>query len=622
MYKTLISSASVLAFLAAGAQAQEAVEAEAGVTQLQQITVTANRTPTDKSKTGSKVEQVTKAEIDQKSYISIVDYLTRLPGVTSAASGGLGNTTGIYVRGLGGAYVKTLFNGVDISDVTGPQVLSHYQYLQTGGITHLEVLKGSQGTLYGSSAIAGLVDISTIGGVDDGIDHSLHVEGGSFGTVRAHYGVNAAKDGSRIAANVSGLHTDGYSAKAGGDERDGYRNATLDLAFEHRISETLAVFGSLLHADAKAEYDGFSGANDVESYELAKITAGRVGFSADLFDGRSKNSFSFQGFNSDRENVSGGSRYPYSGSRQKFDYQGSFELSEQFILQYGLDHERQNARKGGSNNALGKIDVTGLWTQGVFEVWDDFVLTASVRHDQHSMFGGHQTWRGTASYLFDETNTRLHSSFGTGYRAPSLYELFSDGGDSSLQPERSNSFDVGIEQQFLGGIFVGDLTYFQLEVDDRIFWVDDSSLPSYGYYSQGPGKAQSNGVEVSLVYGPTEWLQLAGSYTYTNARTAEGTRIARVPKHTILMSADAQLGERWRVSGEIKYAADNVDVVYPSTLVDMDDYVILNAKVSYQFSDQAEVYLRGENLLNQKYQVVKDYNTAGISAFLGLKAKF
>ena len=626
MNRTFILSASALALMAGAAQAQDT--AEAGVTTLEAISVTANRTPTEKSKTGSKVDAVTSETIDEKSFYAIRDYLARLPGI-SFTSAGLAGTSNVYVRGLPGSYVKTLYNGIDVSDVTGTQVGTHYQYLLTGGIAGIEVLKGSQGPLYGSSAIAGVVDIATLGQVEAGLAQTVEMEGGSFNTLRGRYGLTGAGDGSRIAVNVSGLRTDGISALAGGTERDGYENFTFDLAAEHRINEAFGVFGSLLYIDARAAFDGYSSAppyspdpNDPDSHELATMMGGRFGFNADLMDGRLKNTVSVQGLTSERESVSGGFPSAFDGTRWKFDYQGSFEASDRVLLQYGADHELQEAEDAGGGSYLGKIDLTGVWAQAVVEPVDDLVLTAGFRHDEHSMFGGHTSWRGTASYLFDPTGTRLHASLGTGFRAPSLYELYapSNVGNPGLRPETSRSFDIGVEQRFLDGRLTADVTYFHLKVDDRIDWVDSFDFVTYpwgGYYDQVVGVTTAQGVEASFDYAATNWLSLGGSYTYTDSKGPTGARRSNVPRHMAVLSASVRPAEKWTVSGDVKFVADVVDRTGA-----LKDHVLLNAKVAYQVTDAAEIYLRGENLLDQDYQVVRGYNTPGIAAYAGFKAKF
>ncbi len=625
MNRFLIATASTLALAAGAAHAQDGVAEEAGATTLEAISVTANRTPTEKSKTGSKVEQVTKEEIEAKSFTSVTDYLTRLPGISTTTSGGPGTLSSIAIRGASGKYIKTLYNGIDISDPANTQVQTHYEHLLTGGITGIEVLKGSQSTLYGSSAIAGLVDITTLGEVEDGISHTVHVEGGSFGTVRGRYGFAAARGDSKITANASGFRTDGISAAAGQPERDGYDNVTLDLAAEHRINEAFSVFGSLLYIDAKSEYDDYMADNFV-NHGLTEAIGGRFGFNADLMDGRLKNTFSVQLFQIDRKNVEDGwlaSTSTYEGRRQKLEYQGSFEATSRVLLQYGADYERQAVDTTMLDwlsidfpppyvQLKKSVNMTGVWAQANFEPLDNLFLTAGLRHDEHSDFGGHTTYRGTAAYLFDETGTRLHSSIGTGFRAPSLAELYEAGtGNPDLKPETSVSFDIGIEQKFLDGRATAGITYFLLDVEDLIV----SRWPAP--YEQISGTTRSQGVEASFSWAATSWLDLAGSYTYTDSKTASGARNTHIPRHSVVLSASARPAEKWTIDADLKFVGDTVD-----STGSLKDYVLLNAKVAYQVNENAEVYLRGENLLDQKYQTVRHYGTPGIAAYAGFKAKF
>lgn len=625
MNRIFVSTASALALMAGAAQAQDAGTAETGVTTLEAISVTANRTPTEKGKVGSKVDEVTKDEIEERSFLSLTDYLTRLPGVSISSNGGIGNTKRIFIRGAPGKYVKTLYNGIDISDPANTQVQTHFEHLLTGGIAGIEVLKGSQSTLYGSNAIAGLVDVTTLGEVGDGIGHTVELEGGSFGTVRGRYGLAGAGGGSRIAANASGFRTDGISSADGFPERDGYDNLTLDLAAEHRINEAFSVFGSLLYVDARAAYDD-DGADNLVNQGVSEMMAGRVGFNLDLMDGRLKNTVSVQGFQMDRQDTTeffgAISTARYVGKRQKFDWQGSFEVNDAVLLQYGADHERQQADVVAWSSVDGKYDLSGVWGQAVISPVENVVVTAGLRHDEHSGFGGHTTWRGTASYLLDGLGTRLHASAGTGFRAPSLAELYeTPSGNPGLRPETSTSFDFGVEQSFAGGRFTADVTYFQLDVNDQIV----SRWPAP--YEQVPGTTRSRGVEASFAWAATGWLDLAGSYTYTDSRMENGERNLYVPRHALVLSASARPAEKWTVSADLKYVSGTVGAVFPpptfaQTRVAMDDYVLLNARVAYQVTDSTQIYVRGENLLDQDYQVIPGYGTPGIAAYAGFKAKF
>ncbi|MFN3766384.1 MAG: TonB-dependent receptor plug domain-containing protein [Aliihoeflea sp.] len=603
-----VSAIAVLASLPAHAQ----------FTELPQIVVTPNRAPTDATKTGSRVETVSREEIEEKSQPLVIDYLDRLPGISISTPGGPGGEGSLSVRGAPRRYVKTLYNGIDISDPTSPQVQTSYQYLLSSGIDTIEVLKGSQSTLYGSDAIAGVIGLSTLGDIEHGVTHLLHGEGGSFGTARGSYGLRAANEDAKAAINIAGFRTDGISAAAAGTERDGYENVTFDAAGEVALNEAVSVFGSLLYIDAEAEYDDSSPvADNLFNVNLSRQVAGRAGINFDLLDGRSRNTVSVQAYDLDRgiRSVSAFGPFDadYAGRRTKFDYQGAYDANDWLTLQYGADHERQNARitDNYGSDFDEKFSLTGVWGQFVAEPVAGFVLTGGLRHDDHSQFGNYTTYRATGSYAFD-TGTRLHSSLGTGFRSPSLYELYDPfAGNDSLQPEESVSFDIGVEQRFLEDRLVADVTFFHLDIDNLIQYVN------FGYV-QTPGRSRHRGVEASLVYDVNEWLALGAAYTYTSARDANDLRNVRVPRHEIGLSAAYRPAEKWTISADAKIAVDTVD----SGGFELDDYVLVNAKVAYQATESTEFYVRAENLLDQDYQTVRGYNTPGFAAFAGFKSRF
>ncbi|WP_163267969.1 TonB-dependent receptor plug domain-containing protein [Chelativorans alearense] len=591
--------------------------------ELGEIVITPNRTPTELSTTGSSVTLIGREEIEEQAQPLVTDYLNQVPGVAITSPGGPGTETSLAIRGAPRRYVKTLYNGIDISDPTNTQVQTSYQYLLSGGIDTIEVLKGSQSTLYGSDAIAGVISLSTLGDIDPGVTHLLAGEGGSRGTARASYGLRAADGGSRLSFNATGLRTDGISAADAGTERDGYENVTLDIVGEHEFSDVFSVFGSALFIDAEAEFDDeFPARDNPTATNLSKQLAGRAGFNLNLLEGRFRNTFSVQAFDLERTIEGTGFDGTYDGRRHKFDYQGAFDVNRWLTLQGGADYEKQSATFPGITSEA-DFHTTGLWTEAIATPVEDLTLTAGIRHEQHSEFGGHTTWRATGSYLFAETGTRLHGSVGTGFRAPSLNELFGPfGSNPDLQPETSVGFDVGVEQRFLGGDLVADVTYFDLKIDDLIGFVcpDPAIDPrcESGAYGQIPGTSKSRGLEASLTHRVNSQLTLGGSYTYTHAEDQNGNRLARIPRHAVGLAAAYKPAEKWTISTAGKIALDTVDTGDFA----LDDYFLLNAKIAYKPTEDTELYLRAENVLNQDYQTARGFGTPGLSVFAGFKARF
>ncbi len=623
--------ALIPAAIAAALAAMPAARAE---TDIGTIVVTPNRTPTEKSKVGSKVETVDEGKIARESKPLVTDYLTLMPGVSVSAPGGLGQETSLSARGADKKYVKTLFNGIDISDPTATQVQTSWEHLTAGGISGIEVLKGSQSTLYGSDAVAGVIGISTLGGIELGTHHDVTIEGGSRGTVRGGYRLTNATETGRFSLSLNGLTTDGIShadSRNGNTERDAYRNFTGNFAGEQQLNENVSVFASGLLIKADGEFDDSGNPPTDNLFNTGNTTqkAGRVGFNLDLLDGRFRNTFSAQIFDVDRDlhlvSMFGPFDANYRGLRKKVDYQGAFEATDWATLQFGADSEWQSAKVTDNygTDTSDAFSLTGVWAQAILEPVDNLTLTAGGRHDHHSVFGGYNTWRLTGAYLFPDFATKLHASVGTGYRAPSLYELYAPfgTGNPALQPEQSFSFDVGVEQTLLDGRLVADLTYFQLDTDNLI----DYSYASFSYV-QLPGVTKRRGVEASLVWQAAPWLDLEAAYTFTRTKQPDGLERPRIPAHDIALSATVRPAEKWEITGTARAVLDTTDRISPSwgtfVDVDLDNYVLVDARVAYKWNEDTEFYMRGENLLNQKYQVVKGYGMPGIGVFAGVKARF
>ncbi|HMT14900.1 MAG TPA: TonB-dependent receptor plug domain-containing protein, partial [Aestuariivirga sp.] len=342
---------SFLLALGAGAAAIMGV-GQAEPIDLGTIEVIANRSATADAKVGSTVNRVSQQEIKTRAQPSVADYLATLPGVSVSAPGGVGQETTLIVRGADKKYVKTLFNGIDISDVTATQVQPSIEHFMADGVSAIEVLKGSQGTLYGSDAVAGVIGISTLGEPEDGLHAELGAEGGSHSTFRSHAKVTAAGNGGKMALGVSGLNTAGISAAeehAGNPERDGYKNFGLTFAGEQQMNDVLTLFGSALSISSTADYDD-DGAppRDNPFNETSGARQGaRIGAKLNLLDGRVENIVSAQVFNTDRDIHSVSIFGPYDanfdGTRTKIDDQLTFTVNDSVKLLAGADHEWQSA---------------------------------------------------------------------------------------------------------------------------------------------------------------------------------------------------------------------------------------------------------------------------------------
>ena len=259
------------------------------------VVFSANRTPTDYAKVGSSVSVITEKDIDAQSKTFLQDYLQQVPGVSITTAGGFGQSTTFRLRGFSQNYVKVLIDGMDISDPSNSQTAPRFEHLLVGDVAQVEVLKGSQSTLYGGDARRRRHlhrhEVRDAAGIFSKrrwrVRHLQYIARRLLCRLRG-------QDGSNVAFTVQGLNTDGFSAAAHGTEDDAYRNLTLSGRGEYRVSEAMTVFFAGRAVEAHTEYDTSDGGRQ---FRLGRYEqqAGRVGTNISLFGGQFVNTFAIQG---------------------------------------------------------------------------------------------------------------------------------------------------------------------------------------------------------------------------------------------------------------------------------------------------------------------------------------
>ena len=401
------------------------------------VVFSANRTPTDLAKVGSSVSVITEKDIDAQSKTFLQDYLQQVPGVNVVTTGGAGSQSTYRIRGFNQNYIKVLVDGMDLSDPSTPQTFTRIDQLMVGDTAQIEVLKGSQSTLYGGDAVAGVISIDTKFASQPGLYQRGLGEYGTYNTWRGAYSAGYADaNGSNVVFTVQDLHTNGFSAGAFGTEDDGYRNLTFSGRGEYKLSDAVTVFFAARSLDSRLEFDASNG-TDRANYGDTQQQAGRVGANVVLFGGQFVNTFAVQGMQNQRDGVELGFSNWSDGDRVKGEYRGVLSFNRHLAIVAGADWEHLGFE--GAFDSRKTVETTSPYAQIIVEPLDGLVLTAGGRIDDHSVFGQYDTHRLTAAYLLPQTETRFHSSYGTGFRAPSLYELYSFSGSTSFTPRRARA---------------------------------------------------------------------------------------------------------------------------------------------------------------------------------------
>lgn len=608
--RRLLTTTALVALAPLAATAQEVIA-------LDPITVTANLEPAALSETGASVNIVTADDLALTGETRLAETLSHLPGVTLTANGPLGTRTGIQIRGASQNYVGVYVDGIEVTDPSVTQVSLDFGTLLSGDVSRVEVLKGSQSALYGSEAVGGVIDITTRRATGLGTEQQVALEYGSYETVKGSYGFASKSEDGEVAFTLSHVQSDGFSAadeNDGNTEKDGFRANRLSFYGHRDLQNGLRLGVSGFYEENEGDYDEFGGVggdgtpgddyNDNETWALrgfAEFTAGGIDHQIDLtyFDAHRVSTFNgFPGI--------------YDGTRTKLAYQGGTDLGATGRLSFGADWTRETAQ---SSFGFDEDDsVAGLFAEYSFAPVDTVDLTATLRHEDHSSFGGQTTAR-LAGVWRPVQDLAVRASVGSGYRAPSLFELYSGFGDPTLTPETSLSADLGVEKTY-GDRARVSATLFYLEVDDLIDYdfIAVGCLFGPGCYAQVPGTSRRSGLELAGEVALSDSFALAGSYTYTDSTTNASSSWAQVARHMVNLIATADIAETWTGALTLQHAADRAP--------GLDDYTVVHATLSHDFGSGHEGYIRIENLFDEEYQLVNGYGTSDRAIYVGLRKSF
>lgn len=611
---------------------------EESVNQMGEMVVTATRTATPVREIGRSMTVITHQEIAESGLTYLIDLLRLTPGLDFYSSGPHANSATLRFRGLNGYHTKVLLNGIPIQDESAPQVQPTISDMMLDNIQRIEIIRGTSSTLYGSNAIGGVVNIITRKGKgqDQVASGRLGTEGGSHGRNRFYLTASGSKDKLDYSWSSSYFNESGISSRSGSpinDDNDAYRNQAHSGELGLQLAENLRLelFGRF--SDSEEEYDngspavpawGIPATPDTGAIHLQYWSAGAKLAAIRLFD-IWDTTFQYgindtqRGFR-DTTGWSAGAKF--SGRTQLFSWQNSLHLNERNTLTFGYDRTKEQAE-----TASVDADYTtdAFFVQHQTEPLDDLFLTGGVRYDDHSTFGGETTWTASAAYLIERTGTKLKLSAGKGYRAPSLYELYDPlYGNPDLGPETSNTWDAGFEQEAIGGKLRFGMTYFSTRVKDYINWVLTNPVLFTGSYMQVSG-IKTQGVESFVEYTPMPALSLRATHTFqhTNDMDTESSPIAYRPRHKGSAEVVWRFLENRGVAdlNALYSGTQNVSTWDPGP-THLDHYLLVNLSVSYKVTQNLRIFGRIENLLNQNYEVARNYGTYDRSFYGGLEWLF
>ncbi|MEO5707530.1 MAG: TonB-dependent receptor [Alteraurantiacibacter sp.] len=594
------------------------------------ITVTARGIPALLRQVGQAATVLDRAQIEQVQGADLPRVLARVPGVTVSRNGGAGSYTSVQVRGAAGSDLLVLVDGIRLADPAAPAGGFDMGNLLTGAVGRVELLRGSNSTVWGSDAVGGVLSITP----PDSGSLAASVETGTQGFLFATASARVSQDEAEAGLALSHFATDGFSAASSGLEPDGFRQqAATAWASVDQLVDDIGAFLRVQYAAGRVELDGYP-APDYVLADTAEFQQTRqFSYSSGLkFDYRPiVATLSYAVTQTERDlfdpAVSAQPGFSSDGHTRRLEAKAQLQDLGRFDLVAGADLAHSWYRT--SFDARSAARTAGAFAQLGYQ--NGISAHAGVRYEDHADFGGVTSF-GADVVLPFASGWRLVSSVGQGFRAPSLFQLNSNYGNAALQPERSTSFDLGL--RFAGGLdYVvrralprASLVYFRRDSRDLIDFIACPPQGSgictgrpYGTYDN-VGRARSQGVEVEVQTRLLRDVQAGIAYAFTvSTNRATGLRLARRPRHAGTFGLDWQALRRLSLGADLRVVSASFDDV--ANTGRLGGHALLDLRASWAVSGHFDLYGRIENAGDERYQTALGYAQQGRAAFVGVRAR-
>ena len=616
----------------------------ASTAEIDNIIVSASRSPIAQANTGSSVTVITREQIELRQARYVTDLLRSVPGFAVSHVGTTGSQIQVRVRGSEANHVLVLIDGVRANDPASGDEF-RWELLGTSNIERIEIVRGPQSSLWGSDAVSAVVHIITQSGGDrPGIN--AYVEGGSFNTINGGLHGGTGGDTWSLAFGLERLDTSGTNISRNGSEDDESDLTTASLSAQLQPSANLTLKLGFRAVDAYSQFDPVdfiaSGLpEDGDAATDAERSYWNGGATLSTFGGRILHRIDARYLESDNRNLIDGSPNSSTASdRKTLTYQADIQLGEN-LLSLAIENERTRFEQRGAigfgdPNQDQKMRVNSVIADFQGKSIDRLTWLLSARYDNYSDFDNAVSGRLSLAYRLSE-RTLLRANLGTGLKVPTFTERFGffPGqfiGNPHLKPEKSISYDLGIDRMLLHDAIELQLTVYYQELEDEIngFFFDPGAFLFTAVNVEGISIRK--GLEMSATLNLTQNLSFGGSYTYTDSTERDGlggdVRELRRPRHSGSLNASYLfLDERANLTVVADYNGSSTDIFFPpfpapSEIVSLENYWLLDLTASYYINHNTNIFVRANNLLDEDYEQVLGYRTPGRSAYAGVRVSF
>lgn len=574
----------------------------------EQLFVTAQRFPVDVNQTLSSITVIDREQINASTANDLPSLLAQTPSFAISRAGGPGQQTSLFVRGTESDHFLLLIDGVRVATATSGAAALNLIPLES--VERIEIVRGPRSSLYGSEALGGVIQIVTKNTGEKSTPH-FSLEAGSNSTYNARAGYQWVNESTRFGINLGITDSEGIDALVGSDpDKDGHDNTSVSLNLDHRFSDALRLESSLLRAAGSQQFDDSFDATAKPENDFVQQAASialfyqpttelELGLTyAQGLDELDVDSNFSNFFNTTTDQLKLSAKYSQPGYTllAGFDYRDE-ELESQTAYQ-----ESSRDNQAFYINYLG---TTGSHSYG-----------ASLRADDNQAFGSETT--GNISYAYTFANElQLSLSAGTAYKAPSFNDLYFPDfapfffSNPDLTPEKSENIELSLGSSTSSTNW--KVSLFQNEIEDLISFT--------GLTSENIAEAKIQGLELSLSTELAGWNMMANASLLDHEDRQTGESLLRRPDTTINLSALRRYG-LWSPQLEINYSDSRNDLdfsTFPSSIITLDEFVLVNLGLSYQVNDRWSVYAKVNNLFDEDYTTIQGFNQPGIESLIGIR---
>ncbi len=620
---------------------------------LDEVVITATKFPIKQSLTGKVVTVIDQQQLQRNSGKSLTEVLNTQAGIiVNGSSNVLGTNQDVYMRGAAAGKTLILLDGVPVYDASGISGAYDLNLINVDQVERIEILKGSQSTLYGSDAIAGVINIISKKGGAKKINATANLSGGSYNTFKGSVGLNGTVKNTVYNVQYSKLYSKGFSTAqdqtgVGNFDKDGMDEDVFRANISQKIGDQFSVGANTQLSGYKTDADAGPFTDDAD-YTI-KNKNSLVGFGADYTIGKSMlhlnynynkvNRFYLDDSASRGGNFSYYSEGNYTGKSHFVELYSNIALTKKVDILIGADYRNQQSNQSYfSVSSFGvypspplgddtvKVNQLGAYASLVVKGFKGFNVELGGRYNNFNKYGDVFTFSFNPSYVI-KNSIKIFGNISSGFKAPSLYQVYSEYRPvaGELSPEKSLSFEGGI-QYYKNNVNLRAV-YFNRNIKDNIVFINTNTAP-YGYYANAD-KQKDEGLELeaSIDFGKVtlnaNYVNLDGKIeTKTGSKDTSFFNLYRRPRQTINLNVGIELCKHWNMNIGVQSISKRYEARFNAAPVEMPAYYVWNLYSTYNITKNIKAFVDFKNITDEKYSEVYGYNSRRFNFMAGVNFSF